>query len=33
MSTNGSTTIDELVAKQAITDVIYTYCRALDRMR
>jgi hypothetical protein len=26
------TDADELVAKQAITEVIYTYCRALDRM-
>lgn len=24
--------IDELIAKQAITEVIYRYCRALDRM-
>src|SRR3954452_1436055 len=32
MSSNVSATVDELVAKQAITDVIYTYCRALDRM-
>jgi hypothetical protein len=27
-----SPSVDELIAKQAITDVIYTYCRALDRM-
>ena len=27
-----STTVDDLVAKQAITEMIYTYCRALDRM-
>jgi len=32
MSTDVSITVEELVAKQAITDVIYTYCRALDRM-
>jgi len=32
MSTDVSATVDELVAKQAITAVIYTYCRALDRM-
>jgi SnoaL-like protein len=32
MSSSVSATVDELVAKQAITDVIYTYCRALDRM-
>ena len=32
MSTDVSSIVDELVAKQAITDVIYTYCRALDRM-
>jgi len=32
MSTDVSTTVEELVARQAITDVIYTYCRALDRM-
>jgi hypothetical protein len=27
-----SCAVDDLVAKQAITEVIYTYCRALDRM-
>ena len=27
-----TTTVDVLVAKQAISEVIYTYCRALDRM-
>ena len=32
MATDVNGTVDELVAKQAITDVIYTYCRALDRM-
>jgi hypothetical protein len=32
MGTDTGTAVDELVAKQAITDVIYTYCRALDRM-
>jgi len=32
MATDVGTTLDELVAKQAITEVIYTYCRALDRM-
>jgi hypothetical protein len=32
MATDVSTTLDELVAKQAITEVIYMYCRALDRM-
>jgi hypothetical protein len=32
MSADVSTAVDELVAKQAITEVIYTYCRALDRM-
>jgi ketosteroid isomerase-like protein len=29
---DSSSAIDDLVAKQAITEVIYTYCRALDRM-
>src|SRR5262245_65246648 len=32
MGTDAGTAVDELVAKQAITEVIYTYCRALDRM-
>jgi hypothetical protein len=32
MSLESSTTVDDLVAKQSITEVIYTYCRALDRM-
>ena len=32
MSRDVSTAVDELGAKQAITDVIHTYCRALDRM-
>ena len=32
MSTDVSAAVDELVAKHAITEVIYTYCRALDRM-
>ena len=27
-----SSAVDDLVAKQAITEVIYTYCSALDRM-
>ena len=31
MSTDPAA-IDDLVAKQAITEMIYTYCRALDRM-
>jgi hypothetical protein len=32
MGSDTGTAVDELVAKQAITEVIYTYCRALDRM-
>src|SRR5262245_6760709 len=32
MSNDPGTVVDELVAKQAITEVIYTCCRALDRM-
>ncbi len=32
MSTDVSTAVDELVAQQAITEVLYRYCRALDRM-
>jgi hypothetical protein len=32
MATDVNRSVDELVDKQAITDVIYTYCRALDRM-
>src|SRR5262245_60411547 len=32
MSNDPGTVVDELVAKQAIAEVIYPYCRALDRM-
>jgi hypothetical protein len=32
MDNNAGAAVDEIVAKQAITEVIYTYCRALDRM-
>jgi hypothetical protein len=32
MTTDRTRAVDELLAKQAITEVIYTYCRALDRM-
>jgi SnoaL-like domain len=28
----GNTAIDDLMAKQAITEVLYRYCRGLDRM-
>ncbi len=30
--TSGAGPLEELLAKQAITEVIYGYCRALDRM-
>jgi hypothetical protein len=32
MANDTGTAVDVLVAKQAITEAIYTYCRALDRM-